>query len=165
LRINNLGATEEMKIVTLVMLLLISGSACTGNAQSSSPSSSSESTTREDNNSPQSEANDAINKSPPSASSGGHYPSSREFILTILVSVLGLIALAMEFLMLRRLTKLKAEDVLRVFAVTLILIGTLFFIVAGFDSNQIAPAMGLFGTVAGYLLGRSIDRKEDKGGD
>lgn len=155
-----------MKAVTLVMLLFISGSVYIGDAQSPSPSLSSASETGGDNKPPQREANDAINRPPPpSASPGVHYPSSREFLLTILVSALGLIALSMEFLMLRRLPKLKAEDVLRVFAVTLILIGTLFFIVAGFDSNQIAPAMGLFGTVAGYLLGRSIDRKEDKGSD
>ena len=155
-----------MKTVTLVMLLFISGSAFIGAAQSPSPSLPSVSKPGGDNNPPQGAANDAVNRPPPlSESSGVHYPSSREFILTILVSALGLIALAMEFLMLKRLPQLKAEDVLRVFAVTLILIGTLFFIVAGFDSNQIAPAMGLFGTVAGYLLGRSIDRKEDKGSD
>jgi hypothetical protein len=154
-----------MKIVTLVLLLFISGSAYIGNAQNSSPALSSGGNTRVDNTPPQSEANDAINGQPPSASAGGHYLSSREFILTMLVSGIGLIALAMEFLMLRRLPKLKAEDILRVFAVTLILAGTLFFIAAGFDSNQIAPAMGLFGTVAGYLLGRSIDRQEDKVSD
>jgi hypothetical protein len=39
--------------------------------------------------------------------------------------------------------------------VTLIIIGTLFFITAGFDSTQIAPALGLFGTIAGYLLGKT----------
>jgi membrane associated rhomboid family serine protease len=79
-----------------------------------------------------------------------------------MIVVVALIALGMEFILLRRMANLKAEDALRVFAVTLILIGTLFFIAAGFDSTQIAPAMGLFGTVAGYLLGKSIDRKESK---
>jgi membrane associated rhomboid family serine protease len=94
-----------------------------------------------------------------------NYLGSFEFIITIMVAAIGLIALAMEFLLLRSVGDLKAEDALRVFAVTLIIIGTLFFITAGFNSTQIAPAMGLFGTVAGYLLGRSIDRKESKESD
>jgi hypothetical protein len=77
----------------------------------------------------------------------------------MLVTVTSMVALVMQYLLLRKIPKLKAGDLLRVFAVTLILQGTLFFITAGFDSNQIAPAMGLFGTIAGYLLGRA-DRKE-----
>lgn len=92
----------------------------------------------------------------------GGYLSTFELKITTMIVVIALIALGMEFLLLRRIPNLKAEDALRVFAVTLILVGTLFFIAAGYDSNQVAPAMGLFGTVAGYLLGRSIDRKEPK---
>jgi hypothetical protein len=51
-----------------------------------------------------------------------------------------------------------------VYAVTLIIVGTLFAITAGFDSNQIAPAMGLFGTIAGYLLGKraTLSEKSEK---
>jgi hypothetical protein len=54
--------------------------------------------------------------------------------------------------------RLKPEDTLRSFALTLVIIGTVFFIVAGFDSQQIAPAIGLFGTIAGYMLGRTERR-------
>jgi hypothetical protein len=43
---------------------------------------------------------------------------------------------------------------MRAFAITLIIIGTMVLICAGYSNDQIAPAMGLFGTVAGYLLGR-----------
>jgi hypothetical protein len=99
-----------------------------------------------------------------SSLSGGRL-SSFEFMITSMIVGVALIALFMEFILLRRVPNLKAEDALRVFAVTLILIGTLFFISAGFDSKQIAPAMGLFGTVAGYLLGKNIDRKESKGSE
>ncbi len=38
--------------------------------------------------------------------------------------------------------------------ITLIIISTLFLITAGYSNNQIAPAVGLLGTIAGYLLGR-----------
>ena len=50
------------------------------------------------------------------------------------------------------------EQTIRLLAVTLIVISTLFIITAGFDSEQIAPAMGLFGTIAGYILGRAIEK-------
>ena len=89
------------------------------------------------------------------------YLTPTEIKLTLMVIGLTLAALVMQFLLLKKITKLRAEDTLRVFGVTLILMGTLFFITAGYSSSQIAPAIGLFGTVAGYLLGR-VDRKESE---
>jgi hypothetical protein len=47
-----------------------------------------------------------------------------------------------------------ADDAIRAYAITLIIIGTMVLICAGYSNDQIAPAMGLFGTLAGYLLGR-----------
>ena len=47
-------------------------------------------------------------------------------------------------------------------AVTLIVVSSLFIITAGYSSEQIAPAMGLFGTIAGYLLGRYQETKGDE---
>jgi hypothetical protein len=158
-----------MKTTLLLIFLFILSSAYIGNAQVPRSPSSQAGNSRLNDNPPSTAANEDQppneDQPAPTSSSKGHYPTSREFIITLLVSTVGLIALVMEFFMLRGLPKLKAEDILRVFAVTLILVGTLFFIAAGFDSTQIAPAMGLFGTVAGYLLGRSIDRKEDKGSE
>ncbi len=81
--------------------------------------------------------------------------SEYEFWLSAEVLIFGLVVLLAEFLLLRK-AKITAEEALRVYAVSLIIIGTLFAITAGFDSNQIAPAMGLFGTIAGYLLGRRV---------
>jgi hypothetical protein len=89
------------------------------------------------------------------------YLTPTEINLTLMVIGLALAALVMQFLLLKKIPKLRAEDTLRVFGVTLILMGTLFFITAGYSSSQIAPAIGLFGTVAGYLLGR-VDRKESE---
>jgi hypothetical protein len=45
--------------------------------------------------------------------------------------------------------------VLRVLGTILILVFALFLVLAGCDDKQIAPVLGLLGTVAGYLLGRS----------
>lgn len=97
---------------------------------------------------------------PSTVEAGGGYLSSPEIMLTLMVIGLTLVALTMQYLLLKKTTRLKAEDTLRVFGVTLILMGTLFAITAGYSSSQIAPAVGLFGTVAGYLLGR-VDRKEN----
>jgi len=84
--------------------------------------------------------------------------SQYEFWLSAEVLIFGFAVLVAEFLLLRR-AKLTAEETLRVYAVSLIIIGTLFAITAGFDSNQIAPAMGLLGTIAGYLLGKRVPPK------
>ena len=53
-----------------------------------------------------------------------------------------------------------AEAVLRFFGTILIITTTVFLIVAGYTDQQIAPAVGLLGTLAGYLLG-----KDPKPGD
>jgi Kef-type K+ transport system membrane component KefB len=79
--------------------------------------------------------------------------TSFEFYLSLEVLVFGIIVVVLEYLAIRRRST-QVEDILRIYAVTLIIIGTLFGITAGFGSEQIAPAMGLFGTIAGYLLGR-----------
>jgi hypothetical protein len=83
-----------------------------------------------------------------------------EFWLSLEVLLFGVIVAMLEYVILRA-RNVSAEETLRVYAVTLIIVGTLFAITAGFDSNQIAPAMGLFGTIAGYVLGRrSIPSKQ-----
>lgn len=85
--------------------------------------------------------------------------SEKECVLAILVIITALICMSFVFFLLKNIVKLKAEDILRVFGVALIVLGTMFMIVSGYSSAQIAPAMGLFGTIAGYLLGKS-DKKE-----
>jgi len=89
--------------------------------------------------------------------------TNREFWLSILVLAFGVIVIFVEFFSLRSRDQVGAGDVIRLYGVTLILVGVLFVVVAGFDVDQIAPALGLFGTVAGYLLGKSADG-ERKGG-
>lgn len=105
------------------------------------------------------DSNSPPTKAELAAPSGGKLILSEyEFWLSAEVLMFGLVVLVAEFLLLRR-AKITAEEALRVYAVSLIIIGTLFAITAGFDSTQIAPAMGLFGTMAGYLLGRRVPPK------
>lgn len=55
------------------------------------------------------------------------------------------------------------EQAIRLFTVVLIINSAVFFIVAGYSSQQIAPAFGLLGTMAGYVLGKSQDINKDQG--
>jgi hypothetical protein len=81
--------------------------------------------------------------------------SSRAFLLTVSLIAFGLIIIFLEFLLLRKRTTDKIDDLAKFFIITLIIIGTLVLVGAGFTGDQIAPVIGLFGTVAGYLLGRN----------
>ena len=101
---------------------------------------------------------------PREAQSESNYLTSREFIIAILIALVSLTALYMQYLLLNKIPKLKAEDSLKTFGVVLVITGTLLIISAGYSSIQIAPAMGLFGTIAGYLLGK-IEKKEDEKND
>ncbi|SFU78409.1 hypothetical protein [Nitrosospira multiformis] len=55
------------------------------------------------------------------------------------------------------------ESVLRIFGTILIIMVSVFLVVAGYNDTQIAPVMGLLGTIVGYLLGK--DTKETSGKD
>ena len=48
-----------------------------------------------------------------------------------------------------------SEAVLRIVGTIMIIVAALFLVVAGYSDKQIAPVMGLLGTIAGYLLGKS----------
>ena len=89
----------------------------------------------------------------------GRFTTDYEFWLSISILLFGLVVIGFQFI-LGRSKNFAAEDTLRVFAVTLILIGTLVLIAAGFSTNQISPAFGLFGTIAGYLLGKRAGMNE-----
>ena len=98
----------------------------------------------------------------PSSTSRVTALSSVELWLAAAVIVFGFIVLGMQFALLRRAANTQAEDVLRLFTVTTILIGTLALIAIGYSSQQIAPALGLFGTILGYLLGRTEERQRGR---
>ncbi|MDX2004070.1 MAG: hypothetical protein SFU83_02235 [Meiothermus sp.] len=109
------------------------------------------------------------NPPPPSTSTGSlptriNILSSFEFWLSLIVLFFGLLVITAQFLSLRSLvTPPKPEDILRIFTLSLVTIGTLFIITAGYSATEIAPALGLFGTIAGYLLGKGF--KENASSD
>ena len=94
--------------------------------------------------------------------------SNREFWLSIVILTFGLLIILVEYFLLRTVVQEKTEEIARTYTVTLIIIGTLVLIASGFTNEQIAPALGLFGTIAGYLLGKTDlksqvkERKDDE---
>jgi uncharacterized membrane protein YkgB len=84
---------------------------------------------------------------------------SGEFLLCILLlSFAFLLCSAEIFLFVRGV--LTSSQVGKLLIITLIIFSVLFLITAGYDNNQIAPAVGLLGTIAGYLLGKSANDSE-----
>lgn len=79
----------------------------------------------------------------------------REYALSFAILGFGLCVLLMEFIQFsRKGVTANPQDILLVYAMTLIIIGTMFLIVVGTSSSQLAPAFGLYGTIVGYLLGK-----------
>ena len=98
------------------------------------------------------------NAPPPGASTVAPPPSPRflsstEGELALIVIALGVLVIIALSLVLRSKSA-TPDDAIRGYTVILIVIGTMVLICAGYSNDQIAPAMGLFGTLAGYLLGR-----------
>ena len=48
-----------------------------------------------------------------------------------------------------------SDSVLSIFGTILIIVASVFLVVAGYSDQQIAPVIGLLGTIAGYLLGKN----------
>jgi hypothetical protein len=88
------------------------------------------------------------------------YMTSYEFALAVLILLFGTLVI---FSASRTLSgkEVTPEQALRFYGVIVIIVGTILLIVAGLTNNQIAPAVGLFGTLAGYLLGRN--QSNDRG--
>lgn len=89
-------------------------------------------------------------------------PLSRfEFTLSVTVLVFGLIIILLEIFLIKS-KKISSEDTIKFIIITLIITSTLFLITAGYSNDQIAPAVGLLGTIAGYLLGRIQSSHKDE---
>jgi purine-cytosine permease-like protein len=82
--------------------------------------------------------------------------------MTALILVFGMFIIVIEYLLLKNRISDKVEDVGKYLVITIIIIGTLALMVGSLDNNQTAPAVGLFGTIAGYLLGRSDKSRADQ---
>lgn len=81
------------------------------------------------------------------------FTTDREQVLSIFILGFGTLVLIVQYLLLRS-PRRSSYEILQLLGINLIVTGTLFLISAGYDAQSIAPGLGLFGTVAGYVLGR-----------
>ena len=81
-----------------------------------------------------------------------------EMQLTFVILGFGLVALLMFYLLVR--SDRATPFLMRIYVVIILVFGTLLVVSSSYSTEQIAPVVGFFGTIAGYLLGRS-ERKND----
>ena len=82
-----------------------------------------------------------------------------EFWHSLIILIFGIIIIGIEVYLIVK-GQIKAKDVMKYIVVTLIITCVMFLITAGHNNDQIAPAMGLLGTIAGYLLGKGGNEKK-----
>ena len=96
-----------------------------------------------------------LSQEPTQTSTPGHRDwTSIEIVLSVAVLFFAIIVLAIEaFIVVNAQKTWSPQSITRAFGLTMILSFSMLLIVAGYDKDQIAPAMALLGVVAGYLLG------------
>jgi hypothetical protein len=87
-------------------------------------------------------------------------PWDKGMVLSLSFGILlfGLIVISLMTYLLRRNRHFSL--ILPSFGVPLIIVAAVVLVIAGFGERQIAPVIGLLGTIAGYLLGRESSYKE-----
>ena len=79
--------------------------------------------------------------------------SIKEFVLAVLVAMLGMVTLWMQHTSLRRSGKADASEFTKSSVLILVIMSAMFTVVAGISDVDVAPIMGLFGTIVGYVIG------------
>lgn len=93
-------------------------------------------------------ANSAVT-APPSST---WWSVTNAMTMSSIVLLFGLIVILLATYLIR--SGKNSEPVLRIFGTILIIMVSVFLVVAGYTDTQIAPVMGLLGTIVGYLLGK-----------
>jgi hypothetical protein len=76
------------------------------------------------------------------------------------ILVFGFLVIGLQVLVMLRLKKGWGTQSIRVVGLTLVLTSGLFLIVTGYSQEQIAPMIGLLGTITGFLLGKTTSPNE-----
>lgn len=80
--------------------------------------------------------------------------SQQELYLSLGVLGFGILMAGLETVIIAKAQRGWDGAAVRVMGLTLVIVAGLFLITAGYSQDQIAPMIGLLGTVAGYLLGK-----------
>lgn len=104
-------------------------------------------------------AHDAIQRSDPT----GGMLTIPEVYFTGGILIFAMAALCFLYLIARLPTA--SPFLLRIYIVTIIVFGTLAVVSSAVASKDIAPVVGLFGTIAGYIMGRSESAGPSKAAD
>lgn len=91
-------------------------------------------------------------------------PWSPELVITLTISIFSLAALILimaTFTMINR--KLSGAYALKLYTIVIIISFSSFLCITGYDSNQLSSVFGLFGAIAGYLLGKEDNKLANTG--
>lgn len=112
--------------------------------------------------------NDVLAQNPPpeiqkseKVFSESQFLTQREFIIAVSVMVFGLLIL-LSCYVLGKTKTFDGDQLIRLVCLIIIVTGTLVLVATGYDATQIAPALGILGTIAGYMLGKSANSTSDK---
>ena len=72
----------------------------------------------------------------------------------------GVLLVGLQTLVMLRLQKGWGNQSVRIVGITLVITSGLFLIVTGYSQEQIAPMIGLLGTIIGFLLGKTSKEPE-----
>ncbi len=86
--------------------------------------------------------------------------TSTEIYLSVGVLLFGVLLIGLQVLVMLKMAKGWETHSTRMVGLTLVIVAGLFLITAGYSQDQIAPMVGLLGTIAGYLLGKTSPKDE-----
>jgi hypothetical protein len=84
---------------------------------------------------------------------------NHSFWLSLAILVFGILIIGGAILIMIRQNKGWGPNAIQIVGIVLIVVSSLFLITAGYSESQITPAIGLLGTIAGYLLGKTSNEK------
>jgi hypothetical protein len=88
--------------------------------------------------------------------------NSFEFLLSLAVLFFGLVVVAFE-VYLGQKGIITDEHIFKCIILTMVITGSIVLITAGYSNNQITPVVGILGSIAGYMLGKTTpDKNADK---
>ncbi|MGP1352001.1 MAG: hypothetical protein ACTS1Z_01640 [Parasphingopyxis sp.] len=92
-------------------------------------------------------------------SEAGTLFSLAEIELTWVILLFGIFSLVAFYRLVKSDNAAVSIHAMRMYVVIILVFGTLLVVSSAYHSEQIAPVVGFFGTIAGYLLGRA-ERKD-----